>query len=113
VGSQERGSEAGCGLKYFNVFGPFEDHKGDMKSVVAKAYRQIKATGKVQLFRSYNPDYADGEQMRDFIYVKDAVAVTLAFLEDPQANGLSTAAAVKQERGKTWSRPSFTHWARR
>ena len=88
-----------AGLKYFNVFGPFEDHKGDMKSVVAKAYRQIKATGKVQLFRSYNPDYADGEKMRDFIYVKDAVAVTLAFLEDPQANGLFNCGSGK---ARTW-----------
>ena len=63
------------GLKYFNVYGPYEDHKGDMRSMVNKAYRQIKNTGKVQLFRSYRPDYADGEQMRDFVYVKDAVAV--------------------------------------
>jgi ADP-L-glycero-D-manno-heptose 6-epimerase len=77
-----------AGLKYFNVFGPYEDHKGDMKSVVAKAYRQIKATGKVQLFKSYNAAYKDGEQMRDFVYVKDAVAATLALLEDRQASGL-------------------------
>jgi len=67
------------GLKYFNVFGPYEDHKGDMRSVVSKSYKQIKETGKVQLFKSYKPEYADGEQMRDFIYVKDAVDVTLHF----------------------------------
>jgi len=77
-----------AGLKYFNVFGPFEDHKADMMSVVAKAYRQIRETGKVQLFKSYNPAYKDGEQMRDFIYVKDAVSVSLALLEDRQTNGL-------------------------
>jgi ADP-L-glycero-D-manno-heptose 6-epimerase len=76
------------GLKYFNVFGPFEDHKGDMRSMVNKAYSQIKDTGKVQLFRSYRPDYADGEQLRDFIYVKDAVDVTLHFLENRNVAGL-------------------------
>jgi ADP-L-glycero-D-manno-heptose 6-epimerase len=76
------------GLKYFNVFGPFEDHKEDMKSVVAKSYRQIRDSGKVKLFKSYNPGYADGEQMRDFIYVKDAVDVTLSFLEDRGTSGL-------------------------
>jgi len=67
------------GLKYFNVFGPYEDHKGDMRSVVSKSYKQIKETGKVQLFKSYKAEYADGEQMRDFLYVKDAVDVTLHF----------------------------------
>ncbi len=76
------------GLKYFNVFGPYEDHKGDMRSMVAKSYEQIKKMDKVQLFKSYRPDYADGEQMRDFIYVKDAVAVTLHFLEHREGGGL-------------------------
>ena len=76
------------GLKYFNVFGPYEDHKGDMRSMVHKSYGQIKKIGKVQLFKSYRPDYADGEQMRDFIYVKDAVAVTLHFLEHREGGGL-------------------------
>jgi ADP-L-glycero-D-manno-heptose 6-epimerase len=87
------------GLKYFNVFGPFEDHKGDMKSVVAKAYRQIQETGKVRLFKSYNPKYADGEQMRDFIYVKDAVAVTLSFLEERSTSGLFNCGTGK---ARTW-----------
>ena len=76
------------GLKYFNVYGPYESHKGDMRSMVHKAYGQILQTGKVRLFKSYRPEYADGEQMRDFIYVKDAVAVTLHFLEHRQAGGL-------------------------
>jgi ADP-L-glycero-D-manno-heptose 6-epimerase len=76
------------GLKYFNVYGPFEDHKDDMRSVVNKAYGQIRQTGKVQLFKSYRPDYADGEQRRDFIYVKDAVAVTLHFLQENAGGGL-------------------------
>ncbi len=77
------------GLKYFNVFGPNEDHKADMRSVVHKACGQIHATGKVQLFKSYRSDYRDGEQKRDFLYVKDAVEMTLHFAEGgSQAGGL-------------------------
>ena len=76
------------GLKYFNVFGPYEDHKGDMRSVVSKSYEQIRRTGKVQLFKSYRSDFADGEQRRDFISVHDAVDVTLHFaLQKPGAAG--------------------------
>jgi ADP-L-glycero-D-manno-heptose 6-epimerase len=71
------------GLKYFNVYGPYEDHKGDMRSVVSKSYEQIRQTGVVKLFKSYKPEYKDGEQMRDFIYVKDAVDVTLHFALQP------------------------------
>ena len=63
------------GLKFFNVFGPNELHKDDMASMVTKAYFQIKNTGKIKLFKSYNPNYADGEQVRDFIYVKDAIDI--------------------------------------
>ena len=70
------------GVKYFNVFGPNEDHKGDMRSLVNKAYQQILATGRVQLFRSHKPEFKDGEQQRDFLYVKDAVEMTLHFAED-------------------------------
>src|ERR1700761_3986845 len=58
------------GLKYFNVYGPYEEHKGDMRSVVCKSYEQIRDNGAVRLFKSYKPEYKDGEQMRDFIYVK-------------------------------------------
>ena len=76
------------GLKYFNVFGEREFHKGEMRSVVLKAYEQIKKTGKVRLFKSYHPDFADGEQKRDFIYVKDAVEMTLFFLEHPEVKGI-------------------------
>lgn len=76
------------GLKYFNVYGPYEDHKGDMRSVVVKSFEQIRQTGEVRLFKSYRPEYRDGEQMRDFIYVKDAVDVTLHFaLQDAAAPG--------------------------
>lgn len=77
-----------AGLKYFNVFGPYEDHKGEMRSLICKAYRQIRESGKVQLFKSHRPDYNHGEQKRDFIYVKDAVAVTLHFLEHRDCAGL-------------------------
>ncbi|MDE0837850.1 MAG: ADP-glyceromanno-heptose 6-epimerase [Kiritimatiellae bacterium] len=76
------------GLKYFNVYGPFESHKGDMRSVVNKAYGWIQDTGELSLFKSYRPDFADGEQNRDFIYVKDAVAVTLFFHDHPEVSGL-------------------------
>ena len=71
------------GLKYYNVFGPYEDHKGDMRSVVNKSFEQIRDHGSVGLFKSYKPEFKDGEQMRDFIYVKDAVDVTLHFAMQP------------------------------
>jgi ADP-L-glycero-D-manno-heptose 6-epimerase len=76
------------GLKFFNVYGPNEDHKGDMRSVVAKAYEQIIADGTVRLFESYRPGTRDGEQTRDFLYVKDAVAATLHLGRSPLAAGL-------------------------
>jgi ADP-L-glycero-D-manno-heptose 6-epimerase len=77
-----------AGLKYFNVYGPNEDHKGDMRSVVAKAFEQIRARGSVELFKSYRPGIAHGEQTRDFLYVKDAAAVTTYLARTPAANGL-------------------------
>lgn len=76
------------GLKYFNVYGPNEQHKGEMRSLVLKAFEQVQATGGMTLFRSHRPEYADGEQLRDFVYVKDAVAMTLFFLDHPEANGI-------------------------
>jgi ADP-L-glycero-D-manno-heptose 6-epimerase len=76
------------GLKYFNVYGPNEDHKADMRSLVHKACGQILATGKVQLFKSHRPDYQHGEQMRDFLYVKDAIRMTLHLAETSSAGGL-------------------------
>jgi ADP-L-glycero-D-manno-heptose 6-epimerase len=71
-----------CGLKYFNVFGPNEDHKGEMRSIVQKAFEQIRESGSVRLFKSHRPEYRDGEQQRDFIYVKDAVEMTLHLAEN-------------------------------
>jgi ADP-L-glycero-D-manno-heptose 6-epimerase len=76
------------GLKYFNVYGPNEYHKGDMRSVVHKAFEQVRDTGKVKLFKSYKTGYNDGEQKRDFIYIKDAVDMTLYFLEHQDENGI-------------------------
>lgn len=69
------------GLKYFNIFGPNEQHKGDMRSLVDKAFGQIQHNGSVQLFKSYRSEFRDGEQRRDFLYVKDAVAMTLHLAE--------------------------------
>jgi ADP-L-glycero-D-manno-heptose 6-epimerase len=76
------------GIKYFNVYGPNEQHKGEMRSLVLKAYEQIGATGALRLFKSHRPEYGDGEQLRDFIYVKDAAAMTLHFLQNKAANGI-------------------------
>jgi len=88
------------GLKYFNVYGPNEYHKGDMRSVIHKAFEQIRDTGKVKLFKSLNPKYKDGEQLRDFIYVKDAVDMTLFFLDKPNVNGLFNLGTGK---ARTWN----------
>ena len=88
------------GLKYFNVYGPNEYHKGDMRSVVHKAFEQVRDTGKVKLFKSANPNYKDGEQMRDFIYVKDAVDMTLYFLDNKNINGLFNIGSGK---ARTWN----------
>jgi len=77
-----------AGVKFFNIFGPNEGHKGDMRSLVSKAYEQIAETGEIRLFKSYIPEYADGEQKRDFLYVKDAVAMTLHLAATDGASGL-------------------------
>ncbi len=77
-----------AGLKFFNVYGPHEDHKGRMASVVWHAFQQIKKTGKMKLFRSHNPDYKDGEQMRDFVYVKDVVDVCYFLMHHRKNSGI-------------------------
>lgn len=76
------------GLKFFNIFGPNEGHKREMRSLVSKAYGQIHNGESVQLFKSHRSEYADGEQQRDFLYVKDAVDMTLHLAERPSAVGL-------------------------
>jgi ADP-L-glycero-D-manno-heptose 6-epimerase len=77
-----------AGLKYFNVFGPNEAHKGEQRSLVSKAFQQVQRTGKIQLFKSYRSDFRDGEQRRDFLYVKDAVEMTLHLATARDGNGV-------------------------
>lgn len=77
-----------AGLKFFNVYGPNEYHKGRMASVVYHCFNQIEATGKMKLFRSHRPDYRDGEQQRDFVYVKDVARVIRFLLEERPASGI-------------------------
>lgn len=77
-----------AGLKFFNVFGPNEYHKGRMASVVFHAFHQIQKTGKVKLFRSHRPDFKDGEQLRDFVYIKDVVKVIYFIYSNKIKNGI-------------------------
>jgi len=94
-------AETRCaGIKFFNVFGPNEYHKGDMKSVVFKAFHQIRETGTARLFKSYKPEYGDGEQRRDFVYIKDCVEVLWWLLEHPEANGIFNLGTA---RSRTWN----------
>ncbi len=76
------------GLKYFNVYGPNEYHKGNMRSKVLKGYYEIKEKGRLYLFKSYRNEYKNGEQKRDFLYIKDAVLMTLFFFENKGVNGI-------------------------
>lgn len=76
------------GLKFFNVYGPNEYHKGRMASVIWHAFNQISKTGKMKLFRSHNPQFKDGEQMRDFVYVKDVVDVCLFWMSHQKNSGI-------------------------
>jgi len=88
------------GLKFFNVFGPNEYHKGDMRSVVAKNYEHVAKEGKIGLFKSYKKEYADGEQKRDFIYVKDAVDVVMFFVDNQKLSGIYNAGCGK---ARSWN----------
>ena len=87
-------------LKFFNVYGPNEYHKDDMRSMVCKAVEQIRASGELKLFSSDRPDYADGGQMRDFVYVKDCVEIIWWLLEHPEANGVLNVGSGK---ARTWN----------
>ncbi|MEZ0539601.1 ADP-glyceromanno-heptose 6-epimerase [Fibrella arboris] len=86
--AQERKPFFWAGLKFFNVYGPNEYHKGRMASVIFHAYHQIGKTGGMKLFRSHNPDFADGGQMRDFVYVKDVVDVCLFLMHHRRNSGI-------------------------
>ena len=77
-----------AGLKFFNVYGPNENHKGRMASVIFHAFHQINKTGAMKLFRSHNPEFADGCQLRDFVYVKDVVDVCLFLMEKRPMSGI-------------------------
>ena len=88
------------GLKYFNVFGPNEYHKEDMRSMVLKGYLQARDTGRIRLFKSYHPDYEHGGQVRDFIYIKDAVAMTMFFYDHPKIGGIFN---VGTGRARSWN----------
>ncbi|MBV9672348.1 MAG: ADP-glyceromanno-heptose 6-epimerase [Verrucomicrobia bacterium] len=87
------------GLKYFNVFGPNEWHKGEMRSLVSKAFDQVRNRGSISLFRSNDPKFKDGEQKRDFLYVKDAVDMTIHLAVTRSANGIFN---VGSGRAESW-----------
>jgi len=89
-----------AGLKYFNVFGPNEYHKNDMRSVIAKSFDEVVKTKKMRLFKSHKKEYKDGGQKRDFIYVKDAVDATYYFLEARDKNGIYN---IGTGRARTWN----------
>jgi ADP-L-glycero-D-manno-heptose 6-epimerase len=85
------------GVRYFNVYGPNEFHKEGMRSLVAKKFEDVVAGKGIELFKSYNPDYKDGEQVRDFVYVRDVVAMTLFFLDNPTLAGIFNIGTGKAE----------------
>ena len=89
-----------AGIKFFNVFGPNEYHKADMTSVIFKAFHQIKEDGKVKLFKSYKPEYKDGGQLRDFVYIKDCIDVMWWLFNNPAANGIFNLGTGK---ARTWN----------
>ena len=86
--NQEKKPFFWAGLKFFNVYGPNEYHKSRMASVIWHAFRQINETGSLRLFKSHRPDYTDGQQMRDFIYVKDLVSVCVFLMEHRKNSGI-------------------------
>ncbi len=97
---QRQGFPNSLGLKFFNVFGPNEYHKGDMRSMVVKAHHQIQTSGKVRLFKSAHPDFKDGEQKRDFIYVKDCCEIMWWLLKHPKVCGVYN---LGSGRARSWN----------
>lgn len=96
-----------AGLKFFNVFGPNEYHKKDMRSVANKCFHQIKQTGKARLFRTTSSLYADGEQKRDFIYIKDVIDMTMFFYENNNINGIYNIGSGKANSFNAVVKPIF------
>lgn len=104
---QEKKPYFWAGLKFFNVYGPNEFHKGRMASVIFHAYNQIRETGKMKLFRSHRPDFKDGEQLRDFIYVKDVVDVIFFLMESRKNSGIYNLGTGKARSFLDLARNSF------
>ena len=96
------------GLKFFNVYGPNEFHKGRMASVVFHAFNQIKRTGEMKLFRSHNPNYQDGEQLRDFIYVKDVISTCIFLMETRKNSGIYNLGTGKARTFLDLTKATFT-----
>lgn len=96
-----------AGLKFFNVYGPNEYHKGRMASVIWHAYNQIQKTGKMKLFKSHNPEYKDGEQMRDFVYVKDVVEVCMFLMQHRKNSGIYNLGSGKARTFKDLTKAVF------
>ncbi|WP_295184102.1 ADP-glyceromanno-heptose 6-epimerase [uncultured Brevundimonas sp.] len=96
-----------AGLKFFNVYGPNEGHKGGMKSVVAQIWPKVAAGETVTLFRSHNPNYADGGQMRDFVYVDDVVDIIEFLLQSPQVSGIFNAGSGQARSFADLARATF------
>jgi ADP-L-glycero-D-manno-heptose 6-epimerase len=88
------------GIKFFNVFGPNEYHKGDMRSVICKNYDAILYDGLIKLFKSYNPEYEDGQQRRDFVYIKDVVEIMYFLFRNPSKTGIFNIGTGKS---RTWN----------
>lgn len=97
-----------AGLKFFNVYGPNEYHKGRMASVIFHAYNQIQQSGKMKLFKSHNPDYRDGEQMRDFVYIKDVVEVCSFLMHHRKHSGIYNLGSGKARTFIDLARSVFT-----
>lgn len=95
------------GLKFFNVYGPNEYHKEGQKSVVAHAFKQIHESGKMKLFKSYHPNYKDGEQLRDFVYVKDIARAIVWFTQNPEVSGIFNLGTGKARTFKDLTRATF------
>lgn len=106
--AQERKPGFWAGFKFFNVYGPNEYHKGRMASVIMHAFNQIKANGALKLFQSHNSQYANGEQLRDFVYVKDVVEVLLYFLTHRKHSGIYNLGTGKAESFNTLGKAVFT-----
>ena len=96
-----------AGLKFFNVYGPNEYHKGRMASVIFHAFRQIKETGKVKLFRSHRPEFRDGQQLRDFIYVEDVARICYWLMQHPVGSGLYNVGTGKARSFEDLARATF------